>query len=147
MALTERDYALFEPARAPLPPVKPKPKREPIRQVRPPREEPVQSKNERAHQIWMRSLAAYAVSGVVALCLFMVIQTEAEVHRAMVKQQELYNELEAVQQVNISCQTQLEHKFSLEVIQKAALEQYHMAPIESGRVTYLNIKRGDQRLD
>jgi len=44
-------------------------------------------------------------------------------------------------------QTKIDRKYSLEVIQEAALRDYHMVPLESGRVTYLNLLQGDQRID
>jgi len=151
MALTEADYALFEPARVNMPYAQPKPqikpRREPIREVRPPREEPRHTKNERARRVWAQTLIAYAVSGVVALCMFMVVQTEVEHHRAMVHQRDLTARLETARQENISMQTRIDRKYSLEIIQEAALRDYHMIPIESGRVTYLNILQGDRRID
>ena len=147
MALTEADFAMFEPARVQVPYASAKPRREPIREVKPPKEEPRQNKDERARRAWTQTLIAYAVSGVVALCLFMVIQTEVEYHRAMVRQQALKDRWETAQQENISLQTKIDRKYSLEVIQEAALRDYHMVPIESGRVIYLNILQGDQRID
>jgi hypothetical protein len=145
MPLTERDFAMFEPARAPLPPAKPK--QPPVRAVQSPAEESLASKKAREHKVWMQSLVAYAVSGVVALCLFMVVQSETARHRAMVEQRNLFSQLETVQQRNINYQTQIERKYSLELVQNIALQQYHMVPIEGGRVTYLNVLRGDQRLE
>lgn len=147
MALTEADFALFEPSRVAVPHAGAKPRREPIREVKPPGEEPRQSKDERARRAWTQTLIAYAVSGMVALCLFMVVQSEVEYHRAMVRQQALSARLEAAQQENISMQTKIDRKYSLEVIQEAALRDYHMVPLESGRVTYLNLLQGDQRID
>jgi len=146
MALNEADFALFEPARVRIPHTNIKPRREPMREVRPPREEPRQSKDLRAQTAWKQSLIAYAVSGAVALCLFMVIQSEVSYHRAMVRQSELNARLAAAQQENISLQTKIDRKYSLEIIQEAALHQFHMVPLESGRVTYLNILQGDQRI-
>jgi len=55
--------------------------------------------------------------------------------------------LEQAQQRNIGYQTQIERKFSLEVIQNHAKEHLHMVPIEGGRVRYINVSRGDERLD
>lgn len=142
MALTEADFALFEPSA--LPQVQPK--REPIRPLRPPKEESLQSKNLRAHKAWMQSLVAYAVTGLIGFCLFLVIQSGAQYHQALIKNQALKDQLAVVQQNNIHYKAQLETKYSLEVICEAALKQYHMVPIEGGRVTYLNISHGDQRL-
>ena len=153
MPLTEYDFSLFEPASSAAPvraPVRPdprtKPRREPIRPVRAPREESLESKNAKAHRVWMRSLVSYAIVSAVALCLFAVVQAETDYHRAMVRQARLYDQLSAAQQRNISYRTQIEHKYSLEVIQDVALNEYHMVPMEGGRVTYLNILRGDQLL-
>ena len=147
MALSEADFALFEPARVAIPHTNVKPRREPMREVRPPAEEPRQSKDLRARIAWKQTLIAYAVSGAVALCLFMVIQSEVGYHRAMVRQSELSARLAAAQQENISLQTKIDRKYSLEVIQEAALRDYHMVPLESGRVIYLNLLQGDQRID
>ena len=143
MALTEADFALFEPAAAP----KVKPKREPIHSVREPKGDSMEQKNQKAHKAWMQSLVAYAVTGVVGLCLFLVIQAGAQHHTAMVENQRLTERLKAVQQNNVSYQSQLERRFSLEIIHDTALRQYHMVPVESGLVKYLNITHGDQRLD
>jgi len=143
MALTEADFALFEPAAAP----QIKPKREPIRSVRPPREDPMELKNLKAHKVWMQSLVAYAVTGLVGLCLFLVVQAGAQHHTAMVENQRLTEQLKLAQQNNISYKAQLERKFSLEVIHDTALRVYHMVPVEGGRVKYLNISHGDLRLE
>jgi len=143
MALTEADFALFEPAAAP----QIKPKREPIHSVRAPKGDSMEQKNLKAHKVWMQSLAAYAVTGVVALCLFLVVQTGAQHHAATVENQRLAERLKTVQQNNISYQSQLERRFSLEIIHDTALREYHMVPVESGLVKYLNITHGDQRLD
>ena len=143
MALTEADFALFEPAAAP----EIKPKREPIHSVRAPKGESMEQKKLKAHKVWMQSLAAYAVTGIVGLCLFLVVQAGAQQHTAMVENARLIERLKTVQQNNISYQSQLERKFSLEVIQDTALRKYHMVPVEGGLVKYLNITHGDQRLD
>ena len=147
MALTEADFAMFEPASIAIPHVKVKPRREPIREVRPPREESRQSKQARASLVWRQTLIAYAVSGIVALGLFMVVRAEVSIHEAMARQSELHAQLEAVKQENISMQTRIDRKYSLEVIREAALYEYRMVPIESGRVIYLNSLQGDQRID
>jgi len=146
MALTEADFALFEPAAA-APRVQVKPRREPIHTLRPPKEDSMASKNLKAHKAWMQSLVTFAVTSVVGACLFMVIQSGAEHHQALVAQQRLNDRLKTVQQNNINYKSQLERKFSLEIIHDTALREYHMVPIESGRVRYLNISHGDQRLD
>jgi len=148
MPLTEYDFALFEPAptrTSPAPQVKPR--REPIHPVRPPKEEPLQSKNAKAHKVWMQSLVSYAIVSAVGLCMFAVIQTEVQHDQALAQQEKLYQQLSTVQQLNMSYHTQLERKYSLEVIQDVALNQYHMVPVEGGLVTYLNIGKGDQRLN
>ena len=152
MALTERDFALFESAAAPVrepqrPHPKTRPRREPMRQVRPPREESMQSKKAKASLVWKRSIVSYAIATAAGLCLFAMVQAEAEHHNAMVQQQRLQTQLSNVQQRNISYRTQIERMYSLEVIQDIALNQYRMVPIEGGRVTYLNILQGDQLLD
>jgi len=143
MALTEADFALFEPAAAP----QIKPKREPMHSVRAPKGDSMEQKNLKAHKAWMQSLAAYAVTGVVGLCLFLVVQAGAQHHTATVENQRLTERLKTVQQNNISYQSQLERRFSLEIIHDTALREYHMVPVEGGLVKYLNITHGDQRLD
>ena len=147
MALTEADFAMFEPARVDIPHVQVKPRREPIREVRPPREESRRSKEERARLVWRQTLVAYAVSGIVALGLFMVVRAEVSYHEVMVRQSGLSAKLETVKEENISMQTRIDRKYSLEIIREAALYELRMVPIESGRVTYLNILQGDQRID
>lgn len=143
LPLTEADFALFEAVAAP----QVKPRREPVREVTPLKKESKQSQNERAHKVWMQSLIAYAVTGMVALCLFMVVQSEAGYHQTLTQQRTLYAQLEKAQQRNIDYQTQIERKFSLNIIQDYAKNQLHMVPVEGGRVTYVNVARGDQRLN
>lgn len=143
MALTEADFALFEPAPAP----QIKPRREPIRPVRQPRGDSMEQKNSKAHKVWMQSLVAYAVTGLVGLSLFLVVQSGANHHMAMVENQRLNEQLKLAQQNNVNYKAQLERKFSLQVIHDTALRVYHMVPVEGGRVKYLNISHGDQRLD
>ena len=145
MALTEADFALFETTSAAAPQIKPK--REPIRPMRPPKEPSVEARNSRAHKVWMQSLVAYAVTGLVGLCLFLVVQSGAQHHTAMVENQLLTEQLKTAQQNNFNYKAQLERKFSLQVIHDTALRVYHMVPVEGGRVKYLNISHGDQRLD
>ena len=152
MALTERDFAMFESAAAPQrapqrPHPRTRPRRAPMRTVRPLREESVASKNARAAKTWKRTLTTFAIVSVVGFCLFAMVQSETEYHRAMVQQRELQVRLAQEEQRNISYRTQIERKFSLEIIQDIAINQYHMVPVEGGRVTYLNILRGDQLLD
>ena len=159
LPLTEADFALFDSsaATAAAPASQPRPARgrpsaRPARKpavqaVKPMRRESQQSKNDRAHKIWMQSLTAYAVCGIVAFCLFMVIQSGAGYHQALMEQRQLMVSLQQAQQRSIGYQTQIERKFSLEVIQKHAKEQLHMIPIENGRVTPINVSRGDERLD
>ena len=147
MPLTDYDFSLFEPAPArssAAPQVKPR--REPVREVRSPKGESLQAKNAKAHKVWMRSLISYAVVSAVGVCMFAVVQTELDYHRAMVKQQELRTTLSNEQQRNVNYRTQIDHMYSLEIVHNLALNEYHMVPIEGGRVTYLNILRGDQRL-
>lgn len=145
MALTEADFALFETE--PVPYAEPaQQKRGPIKTVKPLKDESVQDKKDKGRRVFIQSLIAYAVTGVVALCLFLVIQSGAQYHVALLEQQQLRQELELAQQDNINYKAQLERKYSLEVIQNTALQQFHMVPIEGGRVTYLNITHGDQRL-
>ena len=143
MALTEADFEMFKTSAAP--PVKPR--REPMRPVRPPGGDPVDEKNQKAHKVWMQSLVAYAVTGLVALCLFMVVQSGAQYHTELVENRQLTEQLRLAQQNNINYKAQLDRRFSLEVIHNTALREYHMVPVESGRVTYLDISHGDQRLD
>jgi len=152
MNLTERDFALFDSAAAPVrAPVRPdprtKPRREPIRPVRSPREETIQTKKQKAQLVWRRTLVSYMIVSAVSLCLFLVIQSETEHHRAMVQQSRLESRLSSVQQRNIKFRADIEHMYSLEIIQDIALNEYHMVPVEGGRVTYLNILRGDQLLN
>jgi len=152
LALTEYDFSLFEssaaPQRAPLRPhPKTKQRREPMRQVNPLSEESMESKNEKALQTWKRSIVTYAIVSAVGLCLFAMVQSETEHHQAMVRQQLLQTQLTQEQQRNISYRTRIDRKFSLEVIQGIAINEYHMVPVEGGRVTYLNISRGDQLLN
>lgn len=151
LPLTEADFALFEP-RAAAPAVEPRPAKgrqpaSPVRELKPLRKESRESKNEKALVAWKQSLMAYAVCGVVGLGLFMVVQSGADYHQALMKQRELMVTLEQAQQRNIGFQTQIERRFSLEVIQNHAKEQLHMIPIEGGRVRYINVSRGDERLD
>jgi len=143
MPLTDDFFAPFEPSAVP----QAKPRREPLRPLRPSKEDPMELKNLRAHKVWMQSLVAYAVTGLVGLCLFLVVQTGAQYHTALVKNQELSEQLKLAQQNSISYKAALERKFSLEVIHNTALRDYHMVPVEAGRVKYLNISHGDQRLD
>jgi len=144
MALTEADFALFE-TRAAEPQIKPK--REPVRPVRQPKAEPLELKKVKAHKSWQQSLIAFAVTGLAGLCLFLVVQAGAQHQTAMVENRQLTEQLQVAQQNNISYKSQLERKFSLEIIQNTALKQYHMTPVEGGLVKYLNITHGDQRLD
>ena len=153
MPLTEYDFSLFEPASSAAPvrdPVRPhpktKPRREPVRKVREPRGESLQSKNARARKVWKRTFATYAIVSVVGVCMFAVVQTEAARHQAYNEQQKLYQRLSVAQQQNASYRTQIDRKYSLEIIQGVALGEYRMVPVEGGRVTYLNIARGDQVL-
>jgi hypothetical protein len=95
----------------------------------------------------MQSLLAYAICGVAALCLFIVVQSEAGYHKALTEQNILKVELEQAQQRNIGYQSQIERKFSLETIQNYAKEQLHMIPMEGGRVFYINVSRGDELLE
>ena len=142
--LTDDFFAPFENT-APAPQIKPK--REPMRPMRPPKEDPMETKNLKAHRVWMQTLVAYAVTGIVGLCLFLVVQTGAQYHTALVDNQQLNNRLKLAQQNNISYKAALDRRFSLEVIHKTALQEYHMVPVEAGRVKYMNISHGDQRLD
>lgn len=144
MALTEADFALFETSSA-APEIKPK--REPVRPMRPPKEPSMELKNRRALKSWKQSGIACAVTALVGLCLFLVIQSGAQQHTSMVENQRLTEELKVAQQDNISYKAQLERKFSLQVIHNTALREFHMVPVEGGRVKYLNILHGDQRLD
>ena len=144
MPLTDDFFAPFENT-APAPQIKPR--REPMRPMRPPKEDPMEMKNLKAHRVWMQTLVAYAVTGVVGLCLFLVVQTGAQYHTALVDNQQLGNRLKLAQQNNISYKAALDRRFSLEVIHKTALQEYHMVPVEAGRVKYMNISHGDQRLD
>ena len=152
MALSERDFSLFEPAAAPVrdprrPHPKTKPRREPMRPVRPPREESLESKNAKAQKVWKRSLVTYAIVGAVGLCFFAIVQSETAHHQARAEHQQLQNQVAIEEQRNISLRTQIDRQFSLEIIQGIALNEYHMVPMEGGRVTYLNIVRGDRLLD
>ena len=147
LPLTEADFALFETA---APAVRPRPSVRPARPalaLRPQRRESKESQNEKASIAWKQSLVAYAVCGIVALGLFMVVQSGAGYHQALMRQRQLMVTLEQAQQRNIGCQTLIERRFSLELIQKHAKEQLHMTPVEDGRVTYINVSRGDERLD
>ena len=145
MPLAEYDFSLFEPAAAPAGPAV-KPRRQPPRPVRPPKEESLQKKNAKAVKAWKQSLVSYAIVSVTGLCMFLVVQTEVGRHQAQVRYGQLQAQVQAMQQRNADYRTQLERKYSLEIIQDVALNQYHMVPIESGRVVYLNIPRGDQRI-
>jgi len=144
MPLTDDFFAPFENT-ASAPQIKPK--RAPLRPLRPAEQDPIDQKNLKAHRVWMQSLVAYAVTGLVGLCLFLVVQTGAQYHTALVENQRLGDRLKLAQQNNVSYQARLERKFSLEVIHKTALQDYYMVPVEAGRVRYLNISHGDQRLD
>ena|GEM_PF-1235920 len=163
LPLTDADFALFEEptattAAAAAPqqrPARGRPSARPARQpakpamqaVKPLKGESRQSKDDRAHKVWIQSLTAYAVCGIVAFCLFMVIQSGASYHQALMEQRQLMVSLQQAQQRSIGYQTQIERKFSLEVIQNYAKDELHMIPIESGRVTYINVSRGDERLE
>jgi len=143
LTLTEADFDLFRDTAAP----QIKPKREPIHSMREPKGDTMEQKKRKEHKAWKQSLVAYAVTGLAGLCLFLVVQAGAQHHTAMVENQRLAEQLKVAQQNNISYKSQLERKFSLEVIQDTALRKYHMVPIEGGLVKYLNITHGDQRLD
>ena len=143
--LTDDFFAPFEASAPAAPQIKPR--REPLRPMRPAREDPMELKNLKAHKVWMQSLAAYAVTGVVGLCLFLVVQSGAQYHTALVENQRLTERLQTAQQNNISYKAALDRRFSLEVIHNTALRDFHMVPVEAGRVRYLNISHGDQRLD
>ncbi|MCL2301106.1 MAG: hypothetical protein FWC27_13265 [Firmicutes bacterium] len=145
VALTEADFAFFEEKEAAEPQYKLK--REPIHSIRAPKGESMEQKNLKARKSWMQSLVAFAVTGLVGVCLFLVVQAGAQHHASMVENQRLTEQLKIAQQNNISYKTQLERKFSLEIIQNTALRKYHMVPVEGGLVKYLNITHGDQRLD
>ena len=144
MPLTDDFFAPFENT-APAPQVKPR--REPLRPLSPSKEDPMELKNLKAHKVWMQSLVAYAVTGLVGLCLFLVVQSGAQYHTALKENQDLGDRLKLAQQNHISYRAALERKFSLEVIHKTALQEYYMVPVEAGRVKHLNISHGDQRLD
>ncbi|MCL2494757.1 MAG: hypothetical protein FWE98_03770 [Oscillospiraceae bacterium] len=143
--LTDDYFAPFAASAAPAPAVKPR--REPIRPVRPQREDPMETKNLRASQVWRKTLVGYTVAALVGLCLFLVIQSGTQVHMALVKNQQLKEQVQLAQQNNISYKARLDSRFSLEVIHNTALRDYHMVPVEGGRVVYLNITHGDRRLD
>jgi len=143
MPLTDDFFAPFEASAAP----EIKPRRAPLRPARAPREDPMELKNHKAHSVWMRTLVAYAVTGVVGLCLFLVVQSGAQYHTALVENQRLSERVQLAQQNNISYKAALDRRFSLEVIHNTALRDFHMVPVEAGRVRYLNISHGDQRLD
>jgi hypothetical protein len=145
MPLTDDYFELFQSSPAPAPQASRK--REPLRPMRPSKEDPMELKNLKAHRVWMQSLVAYAVTGLVGLCLFLVVQSGAQYHTALVENQRLGDRLKLAQQNNISYKAALDRKFSLEVIHNTALRDYHMVPVEAGRVKYLNISHGDQRLD
>jgi len=167
LPLTDADFALFEePAAAAAAPqqrpARGRPSARPARQpavhkpavqkpavqaVKPLKGESRQSKDDRAHKVWIQSLTAYAVCGIVAFCLFMVIQSGAGYHQALMEQRQLMVSLQQAQQRSIGYQTQIERKFSLEVIQNYAKDELHMIPIEGGRVTHINVSRGDERLE
>jgi len=156
LPLTDADFALFEePTAAAAPQQRPargktsaRPVHKPAMQaVKPLRGESRQSKDDRAHKVWIQSLTAYAVCGIVAFCLFMVIQSGASYHQALMEQRQLMVSLQQAQQRSIGYQTQIERKFSLEIIQNYAKDQLHMIPVEGGRVTPINVSRGDERLE
>lgn len=165
LPLREEDFAMFTsqksaaaPQREPQRPhPKTKPRRErapapqrrerPVRQVPAMPEETMQAKNQKAKAVWKRTLVSYAVVTGVAFSLFAIVQSETAHYRAVRENHQLQAELSVVQQRNISYRTQVDRMFSLEVVQDLALNQYRMVPVEAGRVTYLNIPRGDQLLD
>jgi len=143
MTLTQADLDMFGESTAP----QIKPRREPIHSVREPKGDSMEQKKHKEHKAVKQSLVAYAVTGLVGLCLFLVVQAGAQQHTALVENQQLTEQLKIAQQNNISYKSRLERKFSLEVIQNTALRKYHMVPVEVGLVKYLNIPHGDQRLD
>jgi len=143
LTLTEADFDLFRETAAP----QIKPKREPIHSMRQPKGDSMEQKKHKEHKVRRQSLVACSVTGLVGLCLFLVVQAGAQQHTALVENQRLTEQLKIAQQNNISYKTQLERKYSLEVIQNTALRKYHMVPVEVGLVKYLNITHGDQRLD
>jgi hypothetical protein len=107
----------------------------------------MQQKKAQARTSWMRTLVAWAVSGVVALCLFACVKTELGYHLALREQQALYRQLEEAKQRSISFQARIEQKYSLDLIQEYALNKLHMIPLEGSRIYYLTPAQGDQILD
>ena len=110
-------------------------------------QESIEAKNEKAKHVWKRTLVSYAIVTAVAFGLFSIVLSETAHYRAVSEHQQLQAILAVEQQRNISYRTQVDRMFSLEIVQDIALNQYRMVPVEAGRVTYLNIPRGDQRVN
>jgi hypothetical protein len=68
-------------------------------------------------------------------------------HQEIVEHQILQVELAREHERNLSFRTQMEQMFSLEIVQDIAVNQLRMVPVQGGRVSYLNMLRGDVRLD
>jgi len=156
----EEDFAMFVPSapatsaaapkrqpQRPHPKTKPRRERKPMRRVPALPQESIEAKNEKAKHVWKRTLVSYAIVTAVAFGLFSIVLSETAHYRAVSEHQQLQAILAVEQQRNISYRTQVDRMFSLEIVQDIALNQYRMVPVEAGRVTYLNIPRGDQRVN
>ncbi|MCL2195247.1 MAG: hypothetical protein FWB76_04780 [Oscillospiraceae bacterium] len=149
-------FAMFESAAAPVrEPVRPHPNTKPRRDVQrkpnlrlvPEPTQSVEKKNEHARQTWKRFFTSAVVIGLVGACAFGVILMENRHHQVIVEHQQLQIELAREHERNLSFRTQIEQMFSLEIVQDIAVNQLRMVPVQGGRVTYLNMQRGDIRLD
>lgn len=149
-------FAMFESAAAPVrEPVRPHPGTKPRREQQrkpnlrlvPQPTQTIKEKNEHARQTWQRFLASATVIGLVVACAFGVIFMENRHHQVVVEHQQLQAELAREHERNLSFRTQMEQMFSLEIVQDIAVNQLRMVPVQGGRVNYLNMQRGDVRLN
>jgi len=146
-------FAMFESAAAPVrEPLRPHPNTKPRRQQRhlqlvPQPVQSVEEKNTHARQTWKRFLVSATIISIVSACAFGVIYTENRHHQAVVEHQQLQVALEDEHARNLRMRTQIEQMFSLDIVQDIAVNQLRMVPMQGGRVTYLNMQRGDQRLN
>ncbi|MCL2446536.1 MAG: hypothetical protein FWD06_07205 [Oscillospiraceae bacterium] len=149
-------FAMFESAAAPVrKPVHPHPNTKPRRDQQqrpdlrlvPQPKQSIKEQNAHARQTWKRFLTSATIIGIVGACAFGVIYMENRHHQVIVEHQQLQVELAREHERNLSFRTQIEQMFSLEIVQDIAINQLRMVPVQGGRVTYLNMQRGDQRLD
>jgi len=149
-------FAMFESAAAPVrEPVRPHPNTKPRRQQQhkpnlrlvPQPKQSIEEKNVQARQTWKRFFASATVIGIVGACAFGVIYMENRHHQVVVEHQQLQQQHDYEHARHLRLRAQIDQMFSLDIVQDIAINQLRMVPVQGGRVTYLNMQRGDQRLD